>query len=170
MDIYRELSGFYEDVIREEANRLIPAAVEKVISGLSEYKIDSGRMKNGSGILENIWDEICVQAQQKRSEYWNSYAQLMDDVCTEILEKNFTRTQVKIIGLQNDRIYCWFNTDDGEGTVDDGERSYEIRDGQGLKDVLMHYAVQVVESRVLDTAAGYTNGRIEKFIAEGCEI
>ena len=170
MDLYRELSDFYEDVIREEARRLIPTAAEKVINGLCEYKIDSGSIKNGSGILENIWDEICVQAQQKRSDYWNSYAELMNDVCTEILEKDFTRTEVKIIGLQNDKIYCWFNIADGESTVDDGESSYEIKNGLGLKDVLMHYAVQVIESRVLDIAGGYTNSRIGRFIAGGFEI
>ena len=170
MDLYRKLSEFYEDIIKEEAHRLIPDAAEKVIKELSEYKIDSGRMKDGSGILENIWDEICVQVQLKHSDYWGVYEDLANDVCTDILEKNFNETEVKIMGLQNDKIYCWFNIAEGENTVDDGERCYEINGGQGIKDALKHYAVQAVEAEVLDAASRYTNGRIGRFIAGGYEI
>ncbi|MGI5976758.1 MAG: hypothetical protein ACOX68_03580 [Candidatus Limivicinus sp.] len=171
MDFYKELSNFYGEVLQEEAKQLIPSAAKKVIRELRGFKTDSGMMQSGSdSMLENIWDEICVQVQGERSFFWENYSELIDDICADVLKKDFTAAEIKIIGLQSDKIYCWFNIEEGESCVDDGEDCYELDEGFTINDVLLRYAVQNLVSEVLKTAYSYTNRRISRFLDEGYTI
>ncbi len=112
--------------------------------------------------LENLWDEICVQAQGQQSVFWDVYESYMQEVIEKAVEKDLKEYERKMIWLVSSGFEEWTSTcysDDEEDVykelfVDGFPANYDVSD-------ICHY----VYRKLLNAAGNYTNSRIESFLS-----
>ena len=109
--------------------------------------IKNAKLSN-SEILENAWDEICVQVQEEYSIYWDTY--LFE------IEKS-TLSELKKIDDEI-KLTIWLQTEEGMHWSEDSEESEDI---PCFDEDIVQY---VVNNYILSNAVNYSNKRIEKYI------
>ena len=99
------LNKVYKSIIDNEAKQLIRSAVRKCVKTLQSFKRESGMLQSDD-VLENIWDEICVQVQAQYSAMWELYEDLIHSIIEQTLQK-FNDNQLLILWLQTDEGWDW---------------------------------------------------------------
>src|SRR5207244_4032167 len=84
---------------------------KRVILALQRLK--DCRLSGDDSVLENTWDEICVQVQDQESVYWDAYdATVRMFVETEL--RRLKRTEMEAVWLQTDAGWDWSDENGGD--------------------------------------------------------
>jgi hypothetical protein len=105
-------------------------------------------------ILDNVWDEVCVQVQDEASFYWDAYEETMLMVLQSYVEELSDYEQFAI----------WLQTDDGwswQWDVDNDPEEIEGTAPDFLLDDLTHY---ILRHYVYPEAGKWSNLRIKSYI------
>ena len=103
--------------------------------------------------LKNLWDEICVQAQDKDSVMWDAYSDTIHSLVLEEVAKLDTATKQAI----------WLQTDAGIGWSADHEDLEDHEVPSNSEDIAQY----TLDAFVLAAAGNWTNKRIEKYLESG---
>lgn len=110
----------------------------------------NGMQSGDDTTLKNLWDEICVQAQDQDSVMWDAYSDTIHSLVLEEVAKLDTATKQAI----------WLQTDAGIDWSVDNE-DHEIPTNS--EDIAQY----TLDTFVLAAAGNWTNKRIEKYLERG---
>lgn len=124
------------------ATRLSDKIVQKVIDDLMRIK---DTLFGDDSVLENAWEEICVQRQGEESYYWSVYERQIEHTIAFHLKELSGEEQTAM----------WYDTD----AWCDWDEECEPVPPVDLDDI-----VEEQFGKVLDRAESFTNDNIEKFL------
>lgn len=136
---------FKDDIIYKIADKACNKITKRVIRYLQSIKDVN---LSSSEVLENAWDEICVQVQDEYSVYWDAY--LFEIEKSVVSELKCVDGEIKLA--------IWLNTDEGISWNEDAEENDEI---PYFDDDIVQY---IVDNYILGNASNYFNKRIEKYL------
>lgn len=141
----------YKDkIVKYVAEEACKRISKKVIR--SFQKMTEGMQSGDDSPLKNIWDEICVQVQYEEFFMWDIY---LDTI------RQFIKFEVEYVDKQIKQA-IWLQTDEGFNWGHDNE-----------EDTVPIYEDDIVEyilnDYVLQSAANWSNKRIENFIESSYE-
>lgn len=135
------------DVIRYLATDIAEKISLKVINETRKLKdILSGE---DSG-LENVWDEICVQAQGEHSIFYDAY----DDIIRSI-----SLPHIKVLN-KHEKLALWFQTNEGIHWLNVSEDAPNEEQDFGDEEFLDY----IVNLNIYAIANDYTNKRIRNYL------
>lgn len=94
-----------ERIISDRAKRECQRISTRVMRGLQKLKGDS-LLSGEDSILENTWDEICVQIQGERSIFWDAYILTVEQMMEDEVDKLGSLVQMPIwLQTENGRVW-----------------------------------------------------------------
>lgn len=139
---------YKDDIITDIAEIYCRDIENKVIQKMQNMKDE---MQSGEdSVLQNLWEEFCVQIQEEESITWKHYI----DLAYRFIEKKVGKLP---------HVYkraIWLQTTEGKEWAFDYEEDDEQEE--------IHYNEENINDHILNAnilckAASYTNKRIEKF-------
>lgn len=134
-------------IIQKFSNELCLKIQRKVIKGLQV--MDYACLSGDDSILENTWDEICVQVQYQESYAWSTY-QLTVDSFIEAFVDELKAYEKEAIWYQTDESIDW------SCELDEEREDYPVFEGDIVKFIASDY--------VYPEANRWSNTRIKKYI------
>lgn len=127
---------------------------------IKKLKVTKAPLMTGDDtVLENVWEEICVQMQFEESFFWETYEFHIIELIKSELE-SLPKQELQAIWLSTDEFQETFNNnywdDDLYGEVEDDEAAYIINIDSICEFVLNNY--------VLSAAANENNEKIETYL------
>lgn len=124
------------------------------------------RLSGDDSVLQNTWEEICVQVQGERGYFWDAYESAMRDAVLGALQFIDKAVQKAL----------WLHTDDGRDLRYDLEADEEegltAQAGYGQPDIPVDdeaIARDIIANYLLPLADDYRNSRIEQFLCPDCD-
>jgi len=152
----------------EYRNNIIMSVAEKGCKKVSNKvagelrKITDGMQSGANSPLKNIWDEVCVQVQGKKSALWEYYLYVIRNLI-ELELKSMDSETAQAIWLQTDQGADWdMDTESKIQNDEEVPEKMEVNEDDIVEFILNEY--------VLKTAAGWKNKRIEKFLDRGMDL
>jgi len=106
------------------------------------------RQSGDDTVLDNVWDEVCVQVQRQESTMWEDYVDTIRQI-------------IKVHGLPKlapeEQQAIWLQTNSGLGWNSDEETGEIPTDDDDIVEYILN-------DYVLTAAADWKNSRIEKYI------
>lgn len=112
------------------------------------------RLSGDDSILQNVWEEVCVQAQAEHSVYWDAYIETIESLLVQAVNA------LTPVERQN----LWLRTDNGE----EWEGENDVSEGAGADiakpPVYLDDIVDYLKDRLLTTAYDYENVNIRDYL------
>ncbi len=140
--------NYRDKIICDFAEAACNRISRKVIRSLT--RMTNGMQSGDDTPLKNIWDEICVQAQDQDSVMWDAYSDTIHSLVLEEVTKLDTATKQAI----------WLQTDAGIDWSVDNE-DHEVPSN------CEEIAQYTLDTFVLAAAGNWTNKRIERYLQRG---
>jgi hypothetical protein len=138
------------EIIRQLAEQTAKRITRSVVVHLQRLK--ECTLSGDDSVLENIWDEICVQVQGDESVAWDVYVTTIEGILEGEVQELPDYEQAAL----------WLQTEEGENWDSDEE---EERDPNPvLRDDIVEY---LLRDYVLDEARQWRNPRIRAYIESG---
>lgn len=143
-----------EALARQAVEKVVPRAIRR----LQQFRGDE--LLSGDSGLRDVWDEICVQVQYQFSPHWPAHQFLIERVVLDLLE-GLPRTSLHAL---------WLETDAGQDWADEveelGASATPTSEQPGPQLTFDQDDVVVyLRDRVIDAAADWSNGRIDRYLA-----
>lgn len=136
-------------LVAAQATAVVDRLAKRVIAQLQRLK--DCRLSGDGSVLDNTWDEICVQLQEEESLYWDAY---VDTTHAFALAEVNTLSHLE-------RQAIWLQTENGWRWLDGPDSDEDSPQIPVDPDDVAGYIVQ----EVLDRAAVWSNWRIRQFLA-----
>lgn len=148
----------YKRIIDEQAQVIIKKLVNKTIREFQSLK-DGHTLLSADLGLENVWDEICVDAQLiGHTAHHDKYKRKVATFILDNLIPNLTKLEKKIL---------WMQTYDFEEWLSDTEYSF-CNTNRHYIDIPDKFLVSEIEDYLIDeiiyAAENYSNSKIEKYL------
>ena len=116
-------------------------------------------MSSDESVLDNMWDEVCVQVQSEQGIFWGAYLDVMGRILeTELLKRS-----------NLDQEAMWLQTGAGGDWVADATDD-EGHTNVGSIPVVTDDTVDWLREHLLETAADWTHIRARRYLEEGIEF
>ncbi|OJV66756.1 MAG: hypothetical protein BGO41_04865 [Clostridiales bacterium 38-18] len=130
---------------------------------IKKLKVTKAPLMTGDdSVLENVWEEICVQMQFEESFFWDTYEFHIIELIKRELE-SLPKQELQAIWLSTDEFQEIFNNnywdDDLYGEVEDDEAAYIINIDSICEFVLYNYVLSVAVNENNEKIDTYLNGQ-----------
>lgn len=135
-------------LVAAQATEVIDRVARRVISQLQRLK--DCRLSGDGSVLNNTWDEICVQLQEEESFYWDAY-----------VDTTHTFALAEVTRLSDlERQAIWLQTPNGWRWLD----GPAANQGDAQIPVDPNDVAGYIVEEVLNRAAVWSNWRIRRFL------
>lgn len=137
------------EVLARDATRRITRRVIRTLQGLRDDHLQAGF---DSG-LRDVWDEICVQAQEEESPMWQTYLNLVEVTATRHLD-GVPPTQLHAMWVESKEGQWWLTMEyDDLPESEKGELIYLLDD-----------VAEYLRDQVINVACDWSNARISRYL------
>lgn len=135
-------------LVEAQATAVVNRVARRVIAQLQRMK--DCRLAGDDSVLDNTWDEICVQLQEEESFYWDAY---------DATARALVHAEVAIL-TESERQAIWLQTENGWRWLDQSDDNEDRSQIPADPDDVDGHVLQQVYER----AAVWSNWRIRRFL------
>jgi hypothetical protein len=135
--------SYKECMLQEIGTYFINRSVKRIIFEIRKKPIDTTLFSENCDLLDNMWEEVCVQAQEDMGWAWSAYDYQVKDLCETIIK---ALPQPLHITLTSH--VC---------------RKYDLNYQPGA--ISLELVSDEVKERIYAIAYKFSNKRIEQFVA-----
>lgn len=140
-----------EDIVKELAQKIGKRITRKTIRALQKMGAEIN-LSGEDSVLENVWDEICVQVQYERSFDWEAYDETV---------RQFVALYVSELEYYEKRA-LWLQTEFAQDLKYEDDEEQDKDSGLSEEEIVNY----VVDDYIYSEADRWSNERIREYLGE----